>query len=98
MASEEHPGQHPEAGKQTPEHPQSQDVDGEYPVTGFFPIDKWSKLLLGLIAIFSLGIFVPVFLNRELTVLGAPWLFYAFPVSIIVLSTIWLILTYTVVE
>lgn len=71
---------------------------GEYSATGFHPIDKWSKLLLVLIGMFSLGIFVPVFLNRELTIMGAPWLFYAFPVSILTLTILWLVLTYTVVD
>lgn len=70
----------------------------EYPATGFHPIDKWSKLLLGLIVVFSLGIFIPVFLNRELSLMGAPWLFYAFPVSILTLTITWLIITYTVVD
>lgn len=70
----------------------------EYSASGFHPIDKWSKLLLGLIVVFSLGIFIPVFLNRELTVMGAPWLFYAYPISILSLTTTWLVLTYTVVE
>lgn len=70
----------------------------EYPTSGFHHIDKWSKLLLVLIALFSLGIFVPVFLNRELSVMGAPWLFYAYPVSILTLTIVWLVITYTVVD
>ena len=84
----ERPGEYSEATVQS----------GEYSASGFHPLDKWSKLLLGLIALFSLGIFVPVFLNRELSIMGAPWLFYAYPVSILTLSIIWLVITYTVVD
>lgn len=83
---------------QTSQYTGADESPREYAATGFHPIDKWSKLLLGLIVVFSLAIFVPVFLNRELSLLGAPWLFYAFPVSILTLTIIWLILTYTVVD
>lgn len=84
----EQPGEYSDAAVQS----------GEYAASGFHPIDKWSKLLLVLIGLFSLGIFVPVFLNRGLSVMGAPWLFYAFPVSILTLTITWLIITYTVVD
>lgn len=98
MASEDQSGQYPSTADRSQDRSLTQEGDEEYPVTGFFPLDKWSKILLALIAIFSLGIFAPVFLDRGLTIIGAPWLFYAYPISIIILSGSWLILTYTVVE
>lgn len=95
MAREERPATTSDrAGEHSREGVQSR----EYPTSGFHPIDKWSKILLVLIVVFSLIIFAPVFLNRELSVMGAPWLFYAFPISILTLSSIWLVLTYTVVD
>lgn len=86
------------AGEQPVDQSHDRVQAGDYPATGFHPLDKWSKLLLGLIVLFSLGIFLPVLANRGLEVMGAPWLFHAYPISIITLTIIWLILTYTVVD